>query len=221
MQTIVLSAGRSGTNLILECMTGHSYFISTERVEDQDLFSRDTIYPDRYLTKCDVIYIPSRADFHKFMDKNKSAYILWALRHPYDWVLSKLYRGRVGPADDATINGCKLNMYVMYEVLKAAELHYPSRILRVRMEDIILNIEEECKRICKFLNVPYEEEMCTPHLRMRHKGKKERYGNKLDTSQVNLYKNIDTVYNGYFIDKKKKIDELFKYIHPLVKEFNY
>lgn len=227
MQVVVLSAGRSGTNLVLECMTGHSYFIPTEYPEDKLLFKRDIQYPNRYLCKCDTVYIPSYKHLYSFMKNNRSACILWSFRNPRNWVLSKLYRGRIGnsgrvkPADDATIDGCKQDMQWMFQLLQSVERDFPLRIIRVKMEDIILDIEKECKRICKFLCIPYQEEMTRPWERMRHKGKKERYGNKLDTSQINLYENIDTIYNGYFLNKKKEVEELFKYIHPLLKEFGY
>lgn len=227
MQVIILSAGRSGTNLVLECMSGHSLLTPTLYSEDKHLFLRGIIYPNNFLTKCDIVYIPSCEYFHNFMQKNKNAHILWTIRHPYDWVLSKLYRGRVGnngrikPSDDATVEGCKLDMFCMYEYLKAAELNYPFRILRVKMEDIILDVEKECKRICKFLCTLYEEEMTRPWERMRHPGKRERYGQKLDTSQINIYKQLPELYDGYFKDKMKDVEELFEYVKPLVTKFGY
>ena len=227
LQIIILSAGRSGTNLVLECVSGHSLLTPTEFPEDKHLFLRNIKYPNYYLTKCDTVYIPSCEYFHNFMQKNKYANILWTLRHPYDWCLSKLYRGRVGnngrvkPADDAHYDGLMLDMKCMYEYLKTAELNYPFRILRVKMEDIILDIEKECKRICKFLCIPYQEEMSRPWERMRHIGKRERYGNKLDTSQIALYKNIETIYDGYFSNKLDLVEKVFEQMNPLVKELGY
>jgi len=217
MQVIVLSAGRSGTNLILECLTGHSYFTPTEQPEDRYLFIRNLVYPDSYLTKSDTVYIPTCAYFHNFMTMNKYAHIIWTLRHPYDWCLSKLYRGRSidgsGVSDDATLDGCKIDMKCMYEYLRTAELHYPFRVLRVKMEDVILNIEAECKRMCKWLCIPYQKEMTRPWERMRHPRKRERYGDKLDTSQIDIYKQLpDLLYGGYFKDKMDIVNELFNWL---------
>jgi hypothetical protein len=235
MQVIVLSAGKSGTNLLLECMTGHDYFISTSPLEDKWLFWRDDKelmgkgglqYPNRFLTKSDITYILAEEYFHNFMDNNKHATILWSVRHPYDWVLSKMYGGRIRegkktPAFDATVDGCKHDMFSMYKWLSLAEKHYSLRVLRVRMEDIILNIELECKRICKFLCIRYQKEMSTPWVRMRAEGYKKLYGNKLDASRVNVYKDLDTAYGGYFADKIEMVEDLFEYVTPLVEEFSY
>ena len=196
MQVLVLSAGRSGTNLLLECMTGHSYFIPTDHPVDYFIFTRDIYgnmrgnggleYPDKFLTKCDIVNIPSYQHFHTFMQINKEAYLLWTIRHPYDWALSKMYSGRKRKGNkgsaDSSVEGCKFNLDVMFQYLNIAETYYPDRILRIKMEDVILN---------------------------------------LDSSRINLYKNINTAYGGYFIDKIKEIEEVFEYIKPLVKELEY
>lgn len=227
MQVIIFSAGRSGTNLLLECLTGHSYFSPTEYPEDKLLFVRNMEYPNCYLCKSDTVYLPSYKQFSNFMQQNKSAHILWSIRHPYDWCLSKLYRGRPTEdnnwkySDDATIDGCKADIQYMWDILRQAELDFSLRILRVKMEDIILNIEEECKRICKWLCILYQEEMTKPYLRIRNEDKRKRYGDKLDTSQINIYKKLPNVYDNYFADKISEIEGLFNWIKPLVKEFGY
>lgn len=227
MQVIVFSAGRSGTNLLLECLSGHSFFSPTDYPEDKLVFMRNIEYPDRYLCKSDTVYLLSYKYFFNFMNKNKNAHILWSIRHPYDWCLSKLYRGRAKEennwicSEDATIEGCKNDLQYMWAIFEGAEQDFPLRILRVKMEDIILDIKKECKRICKWLCIPYQEEMETPYLRLRNTGKKERYGDKLDTSQINIYKRLPNVYDNYFADKMSDIEELFAWVKPLVKEFGY
>lgn len=229
MQTIVLSAGRSGTNLVLECLSGHSFMIPLQLPEDKQLFLRNIEYPDRYLCKSDIVYIPSCIYFHNFMQKNKSARIIWTIRHPYDWALSKLYRGRPmakrnwGYADDATLEGLKLDLSIMMEYLRTAEYNYTTRILRVKMENVILDIENECRRMCNFLNIPFRESMTRPWERMRHPGKKDRYGDKLDKSQIDIYKQLPELYNGYFKDKSDMLDKVFKWIdkQDMIKELGY
>ena len=152
---IIFSAGRSGTNLLLESMRGNSYFIASEYPEDKLLFVRNIRYPDKYLTKSDSVYCPSYQHFYDFMKKNPNANILWCIRHPYDWCLSKLFRGRAlprrdnNPADDGTPSGCIHDMNWMYSLLKQAEKDFELRILKIKMEDIILDIESETKKICK------------------------------------------------------------------------
>jgi len=225
--SIVFSAGRSGTNLLLESMRGNPYFVASDPPEDKLLFIRDIRYPDRYLTKSDSVYCPSYQHFYNLMIKNPSVNILWCTRHPYDWCLSKLYRGRAlpkrgnKPSDDGTPEGCIQDMMWMYSLYKRAKKDFSMRILEVKMEDIILNIEAETKRICKNLCILWDKEMMYPHKRMRHLGKKKRYGDKLDKSQISLYKNLDTIYNGYFLDKKEDVQKVFDAVHFMIGEFGY
>jgi len=148
---IVCSGGRSGTNLALESLRGNPYFKVSNVIEDKYVFVREEELIDRYLTKTDVVYCPTYKHFKQFMIKNSNANIIWTVRHPYDWCLSKLYRGRPTEKSlwkysaDATIRGCLMDMSWMYSLLKELEKDYPLRIIRVRMEDLILNIETEPK----------------------------------------------------------------------------
>lgn len=225
---VILSSGRSGTNILLECFTKNSYYIPTTYPEDKELTKRNIEYPQKYLCKADTHYISNYQEFFDFMVKNQHCEILWSVRHPYDWCLSKLYRGRPTKsrgykiADDATVDGCVEDLTKMYNIYKQAIIDFPLRILVVKMEDLLTDIEKEVKKICNWLGIIYEKEMSTPHLRMRHKGKKERY-KTIDKSQIGLYKDIDTIYDGYFSKRKKTVDKLFnsEIVQTLIKEFKY
>jgi len=225
---VICSSGRSGTNILLECFTKNNNYTPTTYPEDKELTKRGIEYPQKYLCKADINYIFNYKEFYDFMIKNQHCKILWSVRHPYDWCLSKLYRGRPVkskgyiPSDDATVPGCIADLTKMYSIYKQAIKDFPNRILIVKMEDLLSDIEKEVKRICNWLEITYDKEMSTPHLIMRHKGKKERY-NTIDKSQIALYKNIDTVYDGYFGKRKKIVDKLFnsEIIQTLLREFNY
>ena len=227
MQAIVLSAGRSGTNLVLECLTGNpSFLYDIDNPEDKELLRRNEALPDKFITKYDTIYIPSTTTLDRFMELNSKAMIIYTIRHPYDWVLSKMYRGRIKEghntlASDATVEGCKADLSWGWDMLFYLETNHPDRILRVKMEDVILSIQSECFRMCDFLGVPFEKTMCFPHLRMRAEEKRKRYGNKLDISQINVYLGLPDIYDGYFKNLKEEIAELFTFVSPLIKEFNY
>jgi hypothetical protein len=224
---VILSSGRSGTNLILEMFTECNNYTPTQYPEDKEVFKRDIQYPERYLCKSDTHYIDDYKELKNFMLKNKHAQILFTVRHPYDWVLSKLYRGRPlkrrgwRPADDATTDGCIADMTKMFDIYKQVTRDFPLKILVVKMEDVLSDIEKEAKRICKFLCIVYNKSMTTPHLRMRHEGKRRRYPT-LDKSQIGLYKKFDIIYDGYFKDKKKAgIRKIFKSVEPIIEEFGY
>ncbi len=217
---VILSAGRSGTNLALELFTGHSNFKVPEYSEDKLLFAnRNILYPDNYLCKSDITYCPSYIEFNIFMIQNKNCKIIWTVRDVRDWVMSKIYRG-YGVSQDSTIDGCKYSINKMFSIYKSAIVNFPDRIKVLRMEDILTNIESVCKELCQWLNIEFEKSMLTPHLRMRHTGKKKRY-KTLDTSQIALYKNIETVYDGFFIKNNIPIIKLWKELNYINREFNY
>jgi len=225
---IVLSSGRSGTNLLLECLTISDSYKATEYPEDKLLVKRGIEYPKKYLCKADTHYISNYQEFYNFMDINKHCQILWSVRHPYSWATSKLYRGRPTksrgwiPAGDATVDGCTADFQHMYNIYKQAVRDFPSRILTVKMEDLLIDIEKEVRKICVWLDIPFVESMLTPHLRMRHVGKRNRY-KTLDKSQIDIHERIDEIYDGYFKKKKKIINKIFRsdIIQTLIKEFCY
>ena len=97
---LVFSCGRTGTNLVLEILTGSSVLSPSPYPEDKQVFKRDIVYPYNYLTKSDSIYCSDFGELSNFMKKNFHCKILWTVRHPYDVAMSKIYRGW-GHADDA------------------------------------------------------------------------------------------------------------------------
>lgn len=217
---VVFSAGRSGTNLVLEILTGSSKLLATPYPEDKLLFKRKCVYPYNFLTKSDSIYCDCYGSLADLMVKNFHCKIIYTVRHPYDWVMSKIKRG-YGHADDATLKGAVNDMYWNAYLYCEVKHEFPNRILTVKMEDVINNIEKETCRMCQFLNIPFEEAMLHPMDRMRHEGKRQRYGNNIDKSQIGLYKNWKTAYDGFLTTIDFNMEDLFKKIEPLLKTFGY
>jgi hypothetical protein len=222
MKCIVVGAGRSGTNLTLEIMTGNKNFTHTEMVEDKDLFIRDAYLKSGYLAKCDTIYCRSYLFFNRVMIQNTNMKVLWTIRHPYDMAISKVYRGHQEEqaSDDATLEGCVADMYHSWALYKRGIAQFPNSILLVKMEDTIRGIEAQAKRICGWLGLEYEENMKYPYTRMRDKGKKERYKD-LDKSQIDMYKDWQNLYDGWFIKNNIQLDNLFELLKPMVHYFGY
>jgi len=228
---VVFSSGRSGTNLVLEVLTSSKELTyDIEYPEDKMLFRRNIIYPNNYLTKCDSIYVDGYNQFEKFMLNNNHCKMLWTIRHPYDWCMSKLYRGRKKDeddslADDATIEGCISDMYYMFSIYIRAtkDEKLKNMIMTVKMEDVLTNITEEAKRICRFTNIKYNELMDMPHKRMRHIEYKNKHSNyeKINSSNLYIWKEKDTIYDEFFIKNNIDLDKLFVYMNPLVKHFDY
>jgi hypothetical protein len=216
----VCGCGRTGTNLVLEILTGSSILTPSPYPEDKLLFKRGIMYLHNYLTKCDTWYCPSFGLFGNFMRKNPHAKVIWTIRHPFDTAMSKVRRG-YGHADDATIKGCRCDMFWMAYMFCEAKSEFPERVMLVKMENVIRNIEEETRKMCSFLDIPFEEQMVIPWERMRHSGKKERYGNVLDPSQINMYKDWKNAYNGFLTTIDFDMEDLFDKLETLLKTFEY
>lgn len=228
MGVAVIGAGRSGTNMVLEILTGHPEYRPTEPPEDKQLFTRKATYLPEYLTKCDTLYCQTFGQMVSLMQSNPEMKLVWTIRDPRDMVLSKLRAGwRQGKpmvSDDATFEGCISDMYHMFDLWKRTYKMF-TRNFTVYFEHIINNAEEEIKALCEFLEIPYNDSMPKFYERMRHQGKKRRYGNKLDKGQVGLWKRWDTVYDHLFRPEKTNIpvdiELLFDAMEPIVRYFRY
>ena len=219
MIVTVVGGGRSGTNLTLEMMRGHSYFTASDVIEDKALFAREGMLKSGYLSKCDTWYCRSYEFLDRLMKMNSYIKMLFTIRHPYDMCLSKLYRGK-GLADDSSIEGCIADMYHMYILYKRGIKTFPNDILLVKMEDVILDIEKEARRICDWLPLKFEKSMLTPHKRMRDKEKKKRYS-ALDKNQIDMWKNWKEIHDGFFTENKIDMEWLFDMVDPMVEYFRY
>lgn len=221
---LVFSSGRTGTNLVLETLAGNFKLQASNPPEDKQVFKRNVVYSDYYLTKCSVTYCKNYNEFYNFLSNNPNTKIIWTIRHPYDVCLSKLYRGRPMPkrgkisASDATVEGCVRDLYKMFDLYKRSINDFSNNILLVRMEDVIIDIEKESKNMCKFIDIPYQENMKYPYKRMRHKGKKERY-NTLDKKELNKFPEWKTLYDGFY--NNFDVDLLFNLVTPIKEYFNY
>ena len=214
---IVFGCGRSGTNLVLEMLRGNPYFVASEPPEDKLVFYRKG-YPENYLTKCDTIYC-NWSLFSQYMNTISHCRIVWTVRDPRDMALSKIYRG-YGRADDATLNGCLGDLFYMYGFYRMANDRFGDRIYTVKMENVITDIESISKDVCGWYGIEHHPDMLTPHLRMRHKGKRERY-KSLDRFQIGLWKRYDEIYDGFFRNKREMGETLFNSLKPLVEYFGY
>ena len=82
MQVLVLSCGRTGTNMLLEIMRGNSRLDATPFAEDKYLFQDSRALPDGYLSKCDTVYINNLEQIDELFKNNPLLRILFTVR---DW----------------------------------------------------------------------------------------------------------------------------------------
>lgn len=216
MAVFVVSCGRSGTNLILETLAGNSNLRPSDIIENKLLFKRPKKYGKRYLTKCDTYYISNTNQIVQLMRENPDAKIIWTIRDPRDMCMSKIYRGWKKKAEDASIEGCLKDLSHMFDVYTYFTMFFSDRILVVKMEDLIRNIERESKKMCEFIGIEYEENMNYPYKRMRETKKKYT---TLDRSQIELWKRYRTVYDGFFSDWD--LPNLFNEVKYLIEVFGY
>mgnify|MGYP003638434483 FL=1 len=227
MSVVVIGCGRSGTNVTLEILRGSPQLIASLEPENKNLCD-GSIYDSYYLTKCDTWYFkPDQLE--STMNKNPNMKIIWTMRDPRDMVLSKIVHGQPKSlggdgsdrvADDATPEGCKADIFHMYECYKHITSLFPTRVLVVKMEDVLSDIEKETQRICDFVGLEYVESMCDFPSRMRNPDKKKRYST-IDKSQISIWKNWDTAYSSFFYKNDYGILGIFESVHPLVTEFGY
>jgi len=227
MPVAVISCGRSGTNMTLEILAGHTYFVPSVPEEDKQLCIRNIIYADNYLTKCDTVYM-NQKQLENTLSLNKRMRVIWTIRNPRDMAISKIYRGQPRSeggdckilSDDATFDGCIEDIDKMFNLYKFVVTNFRKKVLLVKMEDIINDVASETKRMCNFIGISYQENMINFTDRMRNQSKSSRYSN-IDKNEIDKYKNWKTVYDGFFEKKNYDMDLFFKRLEVYIKYFNY
>ncbi len=228
MSVLVLSCGRTGTNMLLESLSASEELNATTPAEHKELFRNPQALPENYLSKCDTVYISHLMQIKYVFDKNPNLKILWTTRDWRDTALSKIYRGQPGNdtrilSDDATPEGCLEDIDWMSKVYKVIKHFYPDSIMVVKMEDVILNYESTLKNVCEFCGISYNEEM--KNFVHRYRGSvKETKGKRysgIDKSQISLYKRKDEIYEGFFKTHDIDLEVLFEKLQPYLKEFKY
>lgn len=211
MQVIVLGSGRSGTNIAVDMLAGNTYFVPTLSIEDKRIFLRGAIvYPEGYLTKTDIEYTPF-ATLAPALNYNPDMRIVWTIRDPRDMALSKIYRGRQSEnwAYDATTWGCIGNIQMMLGFFLMLTATFGNRVYVVRMEDMLRETEKVAKHICSWLGIEYQEEMIYFYKRMRESSKTYT---SIDLNEIEKYKRLDTIFDGYFKDKLEEVNFIFNNI---------
>ena len=94
-----------------------------------------------------------------------------------------------------------------------------SKLVRIKFKSTS-DIEKETKRMCEFIGINYDQEMCDFPSRMRNPDKRKRYSS-VDKSQIAVWKEWKTAYSGFFSENDYNIETLFEYFQPLVEEFGY
>ena len=226
MSILILSGGRTGTNMALEILRGSNKLSATSNIHDEQTVKNGYKVSNNYLSKADTDSL-SYEEICRFLDNNSNIKVIWTMRHPFDLMMCKIVRGQPNTegrgnwlADDATPEKCIGSIMYMHDLYKKIKDKYGDRIMLIKMEDIILDTEKLSKQLADFCEVEYNDSMPLFFERMRNKHKKKRY-KSVDKSQINLFKNINKSYDGFFKTYKPNIQELFKEIEGLVEYYDY
>jgi hypothetical protein len=225
MVVVILGTGRSGTNVVLETLTGSSKLNSPDDGVARKFCETKKIYDPNTLIKSDIVTHTVQG-IEDVLAINPSMKIIWTIRDPRDICMSKIKRGvplRLGGdchrfSPDGTLEGSVeylRRMVVLYDYFKDRDCS-----MLVRMEDVLLHTEGEARRMCSFLGIPFEKTMVHFYKRMRNNHKKNRYPKK-DLSQISLWKSWKTVYDGYFVKNKIDMDKIFVEVDDLINKFGY
>ena len=231
MSVIVISCGRTGTNVCLSILSGNSNLKADPVVENKNLFKFIQKYPNNYLAKADIHYMSNVKKLDDLMKINPNMKMIWTIRDPRDVILSKIRRGQpknMGGdnlvntlSSDATPRTAIQSVNNMFEKYTYCKANYPNRTFLVKMEDMLLDTETTAKQMCEFIDVPFEEKMVDFPQKMENKYKVKRYGRKIHKNQVGLWKNWETIYGGFFVKGKYEMNKHFKELNRLIKYFHY
>lgn len=227
MSFIVTGCGRSGTNMALEILSGNKQLVADTQVENKMAF-KTPVNDKSYLTKCDTLYF-EYPDLKSALESVDHMMIVWCIRDPRDICLSHIRRGEsVDKGGDcpkacptSTPEGAISNIERMSSIYKQLVSEFPERVYLFRMEDFILDLEAKTKEMCEALSLPYNVKMLDFMDRMRNPQKKQRYKKTVDKSQIAIWKNWRTAYDGYFQTKQFDIEKLFQDLDSYIEYFGY
>ena len=129
MPVFILGTGRSGTNVVLEILSGSTHFDSPGNgVEYQFFFPKK--YPENCLLKADIVNFTEQT-IKRNLYLNSSMKIIWTIRDPRDICMSKIRRGvpmKLGGdckkfSGDATPFGAIENLRLMVNLYKKFKDH--------------------------------------------------------------------------------------------------
>jgi hypothetical protein len=207
MKVLVTGCGRGGTNLLTNLVNGFSIVNFTSTIEDRSFFNKPL--PNKYATKLSIENkgFNVKSIINK-MKQEEDLYILFSIRNPLDNCLSKIRRGQPESlggdkktqniSDDATVTKSTDSIKRLYDIINECEIQFPERTLIVKMEDIILNKDIVVDRLSKVFETEHDNIIMTNTKNEYHK---KRYGNKIDPSQIDLWKNLKDNFDGFFNNK--------------------
>ena len=222
MQVVITGCGRSGTNLLLEMVRASEKYKFTATVEDREFFNHEKL-PDDYGSKIAVEWDSMTIEsMLEIMEINHRLKILFSFRHPYDIILSKVYRGRPRfqggdndseqTAKDGTIEVAAEYVKKSWDIYQALATKYPDRVKPVRMEDILTNTFNTVRYVVKFLAITANENMRNPWKYTRNAYQNRRYHHVVNIHEINKWRDLKNNYDGWFSGLTEKHITMYNYL---------
>jgi hypothetical protein len=226
-KVVVTGASHAGTTLAAAIVRASGQFDFYFGTEFRDLFTKDLT--PRHGCKLSTDNMTFE-DFEALFSKYKDLYIIFSVRNPVDIALSHIFRARPqeeggdswdGETDElANVEGACFRVRHMFDLYVKLKEKFPERMLVVNMEDTIRDLDRTLKIVCGFLFIDRTPSMEKPWEYIVHKFMDKRY-NKMDTSQIDVYKRWETAYGGFYADKKEVVVELCKELKPIAEYLGY
>lgn len=231
MRILLSGVGRSGTCLLLEVVRGLDIVNFSRRIEDRQIF-RHNPFPQNYGTKLATDQRAfSMKNIKKAMEEYQDLYLVFSLRHPVDTFLSKIRRGQKRSdggerkkehlARDATVESAIFYIKDFYEKYEFVIKNYSSRICSIKMEDLICFPRIAVGTVAAFFHVKTTKKALKFYQFDRNRYHIWQYKGQLDPSRIRNYERWDTIYEGFFKDKKGDIDRAKKELHYIIKGLGY
>ena len=232
MSVLVLGTGRSGSTMLVTALAQSPDLQNNNQLFDEkDITSQSLVQhlnDKSFVCKTNTAYFFNDINsFHNTLNRAQNTKVVFIVRHPYDMAMSKVYRGRQHPEaaspfhiNEADFQYCWLQikwMTCVYDYVKlnssVIDLTY------VKMEDLILDFENTMKDVSNFCGIQYDDKMADFCNFYKNKDKASRYSN-IDKSQIDMWKRIDTVYDGHF-NGDSEFKSFLRTLNPIAEKFGY
>lgn len=230
---LITGPGHSGGNWVTEICRETGVYNFTKAIEDRTILYNKELH-EGYATKITTDFPGINwLSLFNLLDVYDDMKVIFTFRHPLDNCLSKIMRGMPLP-DNEPFNDLIDFSYeaTLYGSVKSIEYAFLSmhtlkttpvsnRVMFTRLEDLIRNEKEQIEKICNFIGIEYNDRLLGGYSRTYNRWQIKRYNRELDTSQIDMYKRWDTIYNGFYKNKKQVIELLVHFLRPYIDVLGY
>ena len=249
MRLMITGTGRGGTNLTVyfvkhlyvygnlkqhykpEDAPQHAFYFCT-REHDEPRFNLGNLKKPMRESYCFKAVVDSPVitteSLTQIMEMNPDLHLLFVTRHPCDCLLGKWNRANPEVNISDTDPQSLLNTYQkLIDIHQYAIKNYNKRILTIKMEDILTKPESIVEKIAAFTSFEHRPDWkdtyySIPKRHNTNTGLSVTYGTAIKTDNFDLYKDIQSNWNGKFAHNQEAKDLISsEEIKQMAKYFGY